>query len=81
MSLEPPQLANAPRCQARNRAGKSCRLPAVRGKRVCRLHGGAAGSGAPSGKQNGNFRHGGSTKEAIALRRAASSLIKALADA
>jgi hypothetical protein len=32
------------------------------------MHGGL-GSGAPSGKGNGNFRHGGYTKEAITLVR------------
>jgi hypothetical protein len=32
------------------------------------MHGGA-GSGAPSGKRNGNYRHGASTMEAIALMR------------
>jgi hypothetical protein len=31
------------------------------------MHG--ARGGAPAGKLNGNYRHGGSTKEAIALMR------------
>jgi hypothetical protein len=30
------------------------------------MHG--AGGGAPQGKRNGNYRHGGRTKEAIAAR-------------
>jgi hypothetical protein len=30
---------------------------------VCRMHG--AKGGAPTGKKNGNYRHGGRTKEAI----------------
>lgn len=30
------------------------------------MHGGALGSGAPSGKRNGRYRHGGETKEALA---------------
>lgn len=30
----------APRCGAKNRRGKPCQCPAVRGKRRCRLHGG-----------------------------------------
>jgi hypothetical protein len=30
----------APRCGARNRQGKPCQCPAMRGKRRCRLHGG-----------------------------------------
>jgi hypothetical protein len=32
------------------------------------MHGGALGSGAPSGKRNGRYRHGWQTKEAIASR-------------
>lgn len=41
------------------------------------MHGGK-GSGAPKGKRNGNWKHGGSTIEANALRKAASRLIKAM---
>jgi hypothetical protein len=33
----------------------------VAGKTRCRMHGGAAGSGAPKGKRNGKYRHGGFT--------------------
>jgi hypothetical protein len=32
------------------------------------MHGGAAGSGAPKGERNGNYRHGHYTAEAIAER-------------
>jgi hypothetical protein len=46
-----PMLAS-PRCGAKIRSGGSCRSPAVRGKRRCRMHGGAPGSGAPRGNQN-----------------------------
>ena len=54
----------AQRCKARSkRTGQPCRAPAVHGFRVCRMHG--ARGGAPEGKRNGNFRHGGRTKEAI----------------
>jgi hypothetical protein len=42
------------------------------------MHGGANGSGAPSGKRNGNYRHGGSTKEAIALMRDLNMLARLL---
>lgn len=73
---EPASLKSAPRCQARKKRGGSCRSPAVRGKRVCRMHGGRAG--APKGKANGNYRHGGETREAVALRRAAMRLLKQL---
>jgi glucans biosynthesis protein len=65
MSINPMQSAHdAPRCKAKSkRTGKRCRAPAVRGCHVCRMHG--AGGGAPEGKRNGNFRHGGRTKETI----------------
>ena len=33
------------------------------------MHGGAAGSGAPTGARNGNYRHGRYTKEIAATRR------------
>jgi hypothetical protein len=78
---EPASLKHAPRCQARNRAGKSCGSPAVKGKRVCRLHGGAKGSGAPKGEANGAYRHGGWTQEAVAVRREAAAILKAVKEA
>jgi hypothetical protein len=40
---------------------------AVTGYRVCRMHG--ARGGAPEGKRNGNFRHGGGMKETIRASR------------
>src|SRR5262245_17624800 len=55
----------SPRCGARTRRGIPCRAPAVGGKRRCRMHGGAKGSGAPRGNKNA-FKHGGFTKEALA---------------
>jgi len=55
-------MDRAARCTARSkRSGQPCRAPAVRGHRVCRMHG--AGGGAPTGKTNGNYRHGGRTQE------------------
>ena len=33
------------------------------------MHGGADGTGAPSGERNGNYKHGRYTKEVIATRR------------
>jgi hypothetical protein len=68
-------MNRAPRCGARTRSGKPCQSPAVRGKRRCRMHGGAAGSGAPIGNTNA-LRHGHYTAEAIARRRQLSELIK-----
>jgi hypothetical protein len=50
-------LRLAPRCQARCRHDhRPCRQPAMRGKRVCRMHGGKVG--APKGARNGAWRHG-----------------------
>lgn len=65
MNINPMQSAHdAPRCGAKSkRTGLPCRSPAVTGHRVCRMHG--ARGGAPVGKQNGNYRHGTRTKEAI----------------
>lgn len=74
---EPDILKNCPRCQARTKAGKPCRSPAVAGKRVCRMHGGKR-SGAPSGECNGMWRHGGDTLQAVALRKAANELLRLL---
>jgi hypothetical protein len=62
-----PMLAS-PKCGARTRRGGACRAPAVRGKRRCRMHGGAAGSGAPGANQNAR-KHGLFTREAIEERR------------
>ena len=46
-----------------------CRSPAVAGRRRCRMHGGAEGSGGPKGARNGNYKHGRYTAETIATRR------------
>ena len=48
----------------------------MKDKRVCRMHGGAAGSGAPKGERNGAYVTGAHTQEAIALRREATLLVK-----
>jgi hypothetical protein len=62
------------RCGARTRLNGSCRSPAVRGKKRCRMHGGAPVSGAP--KQNKNaFKHGLFTKDAIEERKQVQALI------
>ncbi len=72
----PPRF-RSPRCGARTRAGRPCRAPAVAGKRRCRLHGGAPGSGARPGNANA-LKHGFYTKAAIAERRRLRALLKAL---
>ncbi|MEQ1943511.1 HGGxSTG domain-containing protein [Mesorhizobium sp. VNQ89] len=74
--VNPLHLANAaPRCSAKSkRSGKACRSPAVRGKRVCRMHG--AKAGAPTGVANGRYRHGQFTCEAVNRRAAVAALIR-----
>ena len=78
MSDNPMQSAhNAPRCIAKTkRTGMRCRAPAVRGYRVCRMHG--ARGGAPEGKRNGNFKHGARTKQAITDSRFVNELARLL---
>jgi hypothetical protein len=75
MQCEELRMNQAPRCRARTRSGNPCQSPAVRGKRRCRMHGGAPGSGAPIGNKNA-LRHGHYTAEAIARRRGLDELIK-----
>jgi len=62
-------MAKARRCGAKTRAGHPCQQAAVRGRRRCRMHGGAKGSGGPRGDRNGNFKHGLWTHEAKTIRR------------
>ena len=68
-----PMLAS-PRCGARTRSGEACRSPALRGKQRCRMHGGAAGSGAPRANQNAR-RHGLFARDAIDERRRIQALL------
>jgi hypothetical protein len=63
------------RCGARTRSDKPCQSPAVHGKRRCRMHGGAAGSGPPRGNQNAR-RHGLYTREAIEERQQVQDLLR-----
>ena len=62
------------RCGAKIRSGEACRSPAVRGKRRCRMHGGAPGSGAPGGNQNA-CKQGLFTGDAIAERKQIQALL------
>jgi uncharacterized protein YjcR len=68
-----PMLAS-PRCGAKARSGNACRSPAVHGNKRCRMHGGAAGSGAPRPNQNAR-KHGLFTGDAIAERRQIQALL------
>ena len=69
-----PMLAS-PRCGAKTRSGKPCMSPAVHGKKRCRMHGGAHGSGAPRSNQNA-VKHGLYRKAAIEERRQLRALIR-----
>jgi hypothetical protein len=68
-------MHKSPRCTARSkRTGLPCCNPAVRGWKVCRMHG--ARGGQSSGQLNPAFKHGGRTKEAEELRQWASELMR-----
>jgi hypothetical protein len=67
---------SGPRCNARTRRGTPCQQAAVGGRKRCRMHGGAEGSGAPEGNRNA-FRHGRYTAEALACRRKVAVLLRA----
>jgi hypothetical protein len=64
----------SPRCGAKTRAGETCRAPAVHGRKRCRMHGGARGSGAPKANRNAR-KHGLFTRDAIAERRQIRALL------
>ena len=68
-------MLSSPRCGAKTRSGKPCLAPAVRGKKRCRMHGGATGSGAPRGNKNA-LKHGHSTGDAIAERQSVQALLR-----
>ena len=68
-----PMLASG-RCGAKTRSGGACRSPAVSGRKRCRMHGGAHGSGAPRANRNAR-KHGLFTRDAIAGRRRIQALL------
>jgi hypothetical protein len=62
-------VSRAVRCGAKTRSGSPCKSAPVTGRRRCRMHGGADGSGAPEGSKNCNYKHGRYTKEVAATGR------------
>jgi uncharacterized protein YjcR len=64
----------SPRCGAKTRTSGACRSPAVYGRKRCRMHGAAPGSGAPRANQNAR-KHGLFTRDAIAERRQIQALL------
>lgn len=69
------RLLEAPRCTATAKAtGCRCKAPAIKGWRVCRMHG--ARGGAPSGPRNGRWKHGQRTAQTESAFRAVRALAK-----
>jgi hypothetical protein len=66
----------APRCAAKSkRSGLQCQAPAMRGKRVCRIHGGKS-PGAPCGHLHGRYVHGRQTRDAQNAQKEVRDLIR-----
>jgi hypothetical protein len=65
----------AARCGARTRKGTPCAAPAVNGRKRCRMHGGAPGSGAPPRNRNA-LRSGLYTAESLEMRRHVTRLVR-----
>jgi len=68
-------MLTSQRCGAKTRSGKPCMSPAVSGKKRCRMHGGAAGSGAPRGNQNA-LKHGRYRREVLEEHRQLQDLLR-----
>jgi hypothetical protein len=66
---------NAPRGGAKTRRNTLCQSPVIKGKRRCRMHGGAKGSGAPKSNTYA-VTHGQSTAEVHAFKQAVRQLMK-----
>lgn len=65
----------APRCTEKSkRTGLLCKNPAVRGWKVCRMHG--ARGGAKPGKQHPNWKHGERSRDAATLRGLVNALTR-----
>lgn len=63
------------KCLARTRRGTLCQTSPVTGKKRCRMHGGAKGSGAPKGNNNA-FKHGCYSAKAIRTEQKIRKLLK-----
>lgn len=63
------------RCGANTRKGTPCQAPAVSGKKRCRMHGGAKGSGAPKGNQNA-LKHGIYSRDTIEFKKHMRKLLR-----
>jgi hypothetical protein len=72
------QIHPTKRCGARTKTGMPCQRPPIPGRKRCRLHGGLS-PGAPKGKENGNYKNGEWTTDAIVERKWVRSLVRAFA--
>jgi uncharacterized protein YjcR len=68
-------MALSLRCGAKTCKGSHYRSPAVSGKKRCRMHGGAARSGAPKGNKNA-LKHGAYTREMLEQQKEIMELIR-----
>lgn len=66
------------RCGAKTRQGLSCKSPAVRDRKRCRMHGGT-NNGAPVGNSYA-LKNGFTTKKAKQLKKAVKDIIKGIQD-
>lgn len=68
-------MHRAPRCTARSKCtGAPCRNPAVRGWKVCRMHG--ARSGHPAGPAHPSWKHGLRSRAHVAMRKEINTLAR-----
>ena len=75
MENELGKMGNIIICGAKTRAGTPCTSKAEEGKRRCRIHGGAKGSGGQLGNKNA-LKHGYYCRENIAQRSQIHKLIQ-----
>lgn len=81
MNLQEHMTVITSQCQANSkRTGKQCGNYAIKGKRVCKFHGGlSTGPKTEQGRQRqhtSSWKHGMRSKAAIAERRAVRELIR-----
>jgi len=74
------QRAHQPlRCTARSkRSGRTCKAPAVRGWKVCRMHGARGGHGP--GRDHPQYQHGGRSRDTEEIRKFVTALAREARD-
>jgi hypothetical protein len=66
-------------CGAKTKSGAPCTNPPEKGRKRCRLHGGAVGSGGTIGNKNA-WKHGLYSASAVEERRTLNSYLKEMQD-